>query len=96
MERNIRNEEQRKQKKKFGNKLNPHERFKQNQLLLKETFTSKNYKNFFNIKSEENLNLANLNVIKANKQMTGQLKSRPKKVTELKDGGLLVEVNSEE
>ena len=64
--------------------------------LLEETFTSKNYKKFFNIKPEENLNLANIYVIKANKQMTAQLKGRPKKVTELKDGSLLVEVNSEE
>ena len=77
-EGNIRNEEQRKQKRKFSNKLKPHERFKQHQLLLEETFTSKNYKEFFNIKLKENLKLANINVIKANKQMTAQLKGRQK------------------
>ena len=44
LEGNIRNEEQRIQKRRFSNKLKPHDRFKQNQLLLEETFTSKNYK----------------------------------------------------
>ena len=93
---NMQNNGQRQRKKRFGNKLKPHELDRQNKLLLEETFASKNYKKFFNVKLEENLNLANINVIKANKQMTAQLKGRPKKVTELKDGSLLVKVNSEE
>ena len=41
-------------------------------------------------------NLANIDVIKANKQMSEQIKGKPRKVTELRDGSLLVEVSNEQ
>ena len=41
-------------------------------------------------------NLAEINVIKANKQMETILRGKPKKITELRGGSLLVEVKDEE
>ena len=59
-------------------------------------FNNQNYKRFFSIKANDERNLANINVIKANKQMSEQIKGKPRKVTELRDGSLLVEVSNEQ
>ena len=63
------------------------------QLPLKERFNNQNYKRIFSIKANNECNLANINVIRANKQMSVQIKGKPRKVTKLRDGSLLVEVN---
>ena len=59
-------------------------------------FNNVNYKRYFKIQANEERNLANINVIKANKQMTTHLNGKPKKVTEIRDGSLLVKVNSKQ
>ena len=77
-------------------RLKPHEKYQQNQLLLEEMFNNTNYKRYITIKADEDCNLANINVSKANKQMTEKLKGKTKKVTEIRDCNLLVEINIEQ
>ena len=76
-------------------KPRPHEVYKQNQKVLQDLFTEKYFKKFFIISSLEGKNLAEINVITANKQLQATLKGSPTKVTELRDGTLLVEVANE-
>ena len=68
----------------------------QNQLKLKQMVNNVNYMRYFKIPANEELNLANINVKKAKKQMSTHFNGKPKKVTEIRDGSLLVEVNSEQ
>lgn len=77
-------------------RLKPHEKYQENQKILAEMFTNKYFKRYFIIAARSGCSLAEINVIKANKQMTQQLRGNPKKVTEMRDGSLLVEVVSEE
>ena len=50
------------------NRQKPHENFEANQRILAEFFSAKQFKKYFLIKSVNNL--AEINVIKANKQLT--------------------------
>ena len=50
------------------------------------------YKNYFTIKSTANINLASMNVIKANTGLCKVLGGKPENISELKDSFLLVEV----
>ena len=77
-------------------KTKPHEIYRANQIILEELFTNKYYKKFYTIKSNSGRNLAEINVIRANKHMENILKGKPKKITELRDGSLLVEVLNEQ
>ena len=79
-------------------RLRPHERVAQTRTNLEELFETKNFIKFFLIKaSNEDENLSNINVIKANKELIQCMKgNRPKKVDELKNGSLLIEVSTEE
>ena len=77
-------------------KMRPHELYKQNQQLLKDMFTNRYYKKFFTVKACNESNLAELDVIKANKELNKTLRGKPKRVSELRDGSLLIEVSNEE
>ena len=70
----------------------PHEIYQKNKKAFEEIFTNKYYKKFFKIKAVNEKNLAEINVIKANRQLESVLKGKPAKVTELRDGSLLVEL----
>ena len=74
----------------------PLERYQESQRLFQETFTNKYYKKYFIIRATSGENLAEINVIKAYKYMTTELHGKPKRVSELRDGSLLVEVMNEE
>ena len=78
------------------NRLRPHEEYKQNSVKLKQMFNNVNYKRYFKAQANEERNLANINMIKANKQMTTHLNDKPKKVKEIRACSLLVEVNNEQ
>ena len=69
-------------KRKF-NRPKPHEQYEANQQLLSEMFTHKQFKKYFIIHSKLGNNLAEINVIKANKQLTNHLIGKPNKITEL-------------
>ena len=79
-------------------RMRPHERRKQNENILENLFKPKNFTKFFIIKAKnDEENLAEIDIIRANQQLTHTLKgSKPKKVSELKNGSLLVEVANEE
>ena len=80
-----------------NNRPRPHEQYQENQRILCELFTTKHFKKYILVKSYDNCNLRGINVIEANrvnKSLT--VKSKPKKITELRDVSLLVEVTSEE
>ena len=77
------------------NRQKPHEKSETNQRILAEMFSAKQFKKYFLIKSKSGNNLADINVIKANKQLTNHLRGKPSKVTELRTGELLVEVADE-
>ena len=62
------------------NRLRPHDKYKQNQLRLEQMLTNINYKRYFKIQANEERNLANINVIKVNKQMTVHLNGKLEKV----------------
>ena len=74
----------------------PHERYQESRRLFQETFTDKYYKKYFIIKATSGENLAEINVIKSYKYMTTELHGKPKLLSELRDGSLLVEVTNEE
>ena len=69
--------------------------YRHNQNVLQDLFQEKYFKKFFIIKSSEGKNLAEINVIKTNKELQATLKGNPTKVTELRDGTLLTEVANE-
>ena len=75
----------------------PHER-QHNSTILQNVFSSRSFTKFFLIKATDpNLNFAKISIIHANQQLKETLNGeRAKKVNELKDGSLLVEVSSEE
>merc|ERR1712055_563989 len=77
-------------------KLKPHQKYMQNQKILEDMFTNKYYKKFFTIKSANGESLSRINVIKASKQLKQTIKGKPKKVIELYNGNLLVEVSDED
>jgi len=77
-------------------RIRPHERWQENQRILEDLFTTKQYTKYFLIRSTNGSNLAESNVVQAYREMTIHLKGKPKKVNELRDGTLLVEVASEE
>lgn len=52
------------------------------------------YSRFFNIAAENGRNLAEIDVIKGNRQLIQHLKGEPSNVTEMKNGKLLVEVKN--
>jgi len=75
----------------------PHEQFQKNQTILETIFQKKDYTKFYTITATQpNETLLNLDIINANKEMKSQINGTPTKVTELRDGSLLVEVASEE
>ena len=77
-------------------KLKSHQVYHQNQQLLENMFTNQYYKKYFTIQASSGENLSEIDVIKANKQMEGILKGKPKKVTELRNGTLFVEVSNKD
>ena len=70
----------------------PHEVYRHNQKVLQDLFQEKYFIKFFIVKSSEGKNLAEINVIKANKELQATLKGNPTKGTELRDETLLTEV----
>ena len=66
--------------------------------IFHKIFSPKKFTKFFTIEAiNPDLNLGKVNVIKANKELIKALKgTRPKKVDELRNGTLLVEVQSED
>ena len=76
-------------------KPKPHEIYRQNKSILENLYSNKYYKKFFIIRSTEGINLAEINVIKANKQLEAVLAGKPKKATKIRDGTLLIEVANE-
>merc|ERR1712055_418840 len=77
-------------------KLKPHQRYMQNQRILEDMFTNKYYKKFFTIKGANGEFLSRVDAIKASEQLAQIIKGEPKKVVELSNGNLLVEVLNEE
>lgn len=61
---------------------------------LDPILTTPDYDHFFTISTDSNVPLSDIDVIKANEQLEACLGGRPKKLTELRSGGLLVEVAS--
>ena len=55
----------------------PHEVYRHNQKVLQDLFQEKYFKKFFIFKSSEEKNLAEINVIKANKELQATLKGNP-------------------
>lgn len=78
-------------------KLRPHERIKSMTTNFDEMFNPKSFTKFFFIQaSSEEQNLSNISVIKANRELIKCLGgTKPKKVDELRNGSLLIEVASE-
>ena len=58
--------------------------------------TNQYYKNFFVVKACNESNLAELDVIKANKELNSTIRGKPKRVSEFRDGSLLIEVSNED
>ena len=52
------------------------------------------YKSFYLVKSSTGMNLTEIDVISANNQLERQLRGKPKSISELRSGDLLVEVAS--
>jgi len=75
-----------------NNRPRPHERYAESQRILENLFSNEDFTKFFTIKAKNGSSLAEINVIAANKQMNRILGSKPRKVSELRDGSLLVEV----
>ena len=67
-----------------------------NKIKFENLFNNNYYKKFFTISSRNGSHLAEINVIRANKQLQHTLKGKPEKVAELRDGSLLVEVANEQ
>ena len=67
------------------------------QVLLPERnhAAENNYPRFYKISSVSGESLAEIDVIKANRQLESTIRGRPKKITELRTGQLLVEVATE-
>lgn len=63
---------------------------------MQRIFTNKYYKRYYTIRRVNGENLAEINVIRVNTRMEGILYGKPKKVIELSDGSILVEVSNEE
>ena len=76
-------------------RLQPHEIYRQNQQVLENMFVNKDYKRFFTITPDDGTDLSRKNTIRANKDLEKVLGGEPKKITELREGMLLVEVSSE-
>ena len=74
----------------------PHQVYMDNLKQFEDTFANKYYKRYFIIKSKSGSNIAEFNVIKANNELKAVIKRKPKAVTELRDGSLLVEVSNEQ
>ena len=79
-----------------GNKLPPHEVFRINQKYLESLYSTGNYKRFFVITPEDGSDLGAKNTIKANTDLERRLGGEPKKITELREGKLLIEVQNEQ
>ena len=79
-----------------GDRLPPHEVFKLNQKYLANMYSTGNYKRFFVITPEDGSDLGAKNTIKANRDLERILGGEPKKITELREGKLLIEVQSEQ
>ena len=61
------------------NRQKPHEKFQANKRIFAEIFSAKQFKKYFLIKSKSGNNLAEINVIKANKELTNHLRGKPSK-----------------
>ena len=81
-----------------GNRLPPHEMFKLKQKYLADMYSTGKYKRFFVItpEAEDASDLGAKNTIKANRDLERILGGEPKKITELKEGKLLIEVQSKQ
>ena len=82
-----------------NNRLLPHEQVKLVQKeIFQDLFTTRAFTRFYTVKnSDSDGNLSSLNVIKANKELLRTLKGvKPKKVDEMRNGSLLIEVINEE
>ena len=77
------------------NRLKPHEIHQQNQSCFENLFKPKHYLKFFIIRSNENTNLDDLHMLKSNSQITKLIGGKPKRITCLRDGTLLIEVDNE-
>ena len=73
----------------------PHELYKQNQQILELMLNTKDFKKFFVIKPEDDVSMSSIDIIKANKDLERKICEIPKKVSELRSGGLLIEVANE-
>lgn len=58
--------------------------------------TTDQYRKFFTIQSTTGENLSEIDTITANKQIMEALSGQPKRITEVKEGHLLIEVNNEQ
>ena len=77
------------------NNRRPHQQYKE-QLALSQ-FSTPDFKKFFVIKPYEDINLwKTVDTIKANRELENYIKGPPNRVTELKNGSLLVEVKTKE
>jgi len=74
----------------------PHEIFNRNQALFEQMFTRADYKRFFTIMSNNAENMSTIDTMKANRDLETKIGGSPKKVSELRNGSLLVEVNNEQ
>ena len=83
----------------LSDRLRPHELVKQAQKeIFQDLFSTKSFTRFYTVKNTDNDgNLSNLNVIRANRELLKTLNGvKPKKVDELRNGSLLIEVTCEE
>lgn len=62
--------------------------------ILNQIATQPDYMKFYTISSVSGRNLSEINIIKANEELEACLGGSPKKVSELRNGALLVEVSS--
>jgi len=73
----------------------PHERLQRNLDLFETMFSTRSFKRFFQITPNGDTNLSMIDTIRANNDLEVKLGGEPKKVTETRDGSLLVEVKNE-
>ena len=59
-------------------------------------YETPNYDRFYLITLKDGSNIAEIDVIKANKQLEQKLRGKPRKVNETRAGGLLIEVKNKE
>ena len=59
-------------------------------------FTKRDFKRFYTVSPTSVPSFSTLDTIRANKDLEQKIGGAPKKVTELRDGKLLIEVNNEE